>query len=64
MLPNREDAEKILLETRKKIEKDEIPMRLIDAMFTFDKKQLIFNFVADDIMKKVGITVKDLNPKQ
>ena len=23
-----------------------------------------FNFVADDIMKKVGITVKDLKPKQ
>ena len=47
-LKNASDAAKILSETRKKIEEDEIPMRLIDAMYTFDKKQLIFNFVADD----------------
>jgi len=47
-LKNLKEADKILLETRKKVEEDEIPMRLIDAMFTFDKKQLIFNFVADE----------------
>lgn len=47
-LKNVKDAEKILIDTRKKIEQEEIPMRLIDAMYTFDKKQLIFNFVADE----------------
>ena len=45
-LKNLKDSSIVLEETRKKIEKDEIPMRLIDAMYTFDKKQLIFNFVA------------------
>ena len=47
-LKNLAEADKILLDTRKKIEEDEIPMRIIDAMYTFDKKQLIFNFVADE----------------
>ena len=47
-LKNVKDAEIVLLETRKKIEKEQIPMRLVDAMFTFDKKQLILNFVADE----------------
>ena len=47
-LKNLNDANTILIETRKKIEVDNIPMRLIDAMYTFDKKQLIFNFVADE----------------
>ena len=47
-LKNLKDANKVLEETKKKIEKDNIPMRLIDAMYTFDKQQLIFNFVADE----------------
>lgn len=47
-LKNLKDANIVLEETKKKIEKENIPMRLIDAMYTFDKKQLIFNFVADD----------------
>ena len=47
-LKNVKDAEIVLLETRKKIEKEQIPMRLVDAMYTFDKKQLILNFVADE----------------
>ena len=47
-LKNVKDAEFVLLETRKKIEKEQIPMRLVDAMYTFDKKQLILNFVADE----------------
>lgn len=47
-LKNLKDASIVLEETKKKIEKEDIPMRLIDAMYTFDKKQLIFNFVADD----------------
>ena len=47
-LKNLKDASKVYEETKKKIENDNIPMRLLDAMYTFDKKQLIFNFVADD----------------
>ncbi len=47
-LKNLKEAEIVLLETRKKIEKEQIPMRLVDAMYTFDKKQLILNFVADE----------------
>ncbi len=47
-LKNLKDAEMVLLETRKKIEKEQIPMRLVDAMYTFDKEQLILNFVADE----------------
>ena len=47
-LKNLKEASIILEETKKKVEKDKIPMRLIDAMYTFDMKQLIFNFVADD----------------
>ena len=47
-LKNVKDAEIVLLETRKKIEKEQVPMRLVDAMYTFDKKQLILNFVADE----------------
>lgn len=47
-LKNLKEADIILSDTRKKIEKDNIPMHLIDAMYTFDKKQLIFNFVADE----------------
>ena len=47
-LKNLKDATIVFEETKKKIEKDNIPMRLIDAMYTFDKQQLIFNFVADE----------------
>ena len=47
-LKNLKDANIVFEETKKKIEKEKIPMRLIDAMYTFDKQQLIFNFVADD----------------
>lgn len=47
-LRNLKDASIVLEDTKKKILEDKIPMRLIDAMYTFDKKQLIFNFVAEE----------------
>ncbi len=47
-LKNLKDASIILEETKNKIIEDEIPMRLLDATYTFDRKQLIFNFVADE----------------
>ena len=47
-LKNLKYANIVFEETKKKILDDDIPMKLIDAMYTFDKKQLIFNFTADD----------------
>ena len=47
-LKNLKDGNIVFEETKKKILDDDIPMKLIDAMYTFDKKQLIFNFTADD----------------
>ena len=47
-LRNLKDSNKVVQETRLKVEKDNIPMRIIDAMFTFDKKHLIINFIADE----------------
>ena len=47
-LNNLKEASIILTETKKKIEKENIPMRLVDARYTLDRKQLIFNFVANE----------------
>lgn len=47
-LRNLKDANKVVSETKLKVEKDNIPMRIVDAMFTFDKKHLIINFIADE----------------
>ena len=45
---NEEKSQKALLDARKIAEKLELDMNFIDASFTFDKKQLIFNFLADE----------------
>jgi len=42
------EAEKALELARKNVEKLKLPMRIIDASFTFDRNQLLFNFLADD----------------
>ena len=42
------EAEKALELARKNVEKLKLPMRIIDASFTFDRSQLLFNFLADD----------------
>jgi len=47
-LSNLKDAQAVLEDVRIKVEKENIPMRVVDASFTFDKKQLIVNFVADE----------------
>ena len=44
---NLKDAEKALLDARRFAEKLDLPMRILDAQFTFDRNQLLFNFVAD-----------------
>lgn len=42
------DADLALKEARKLVEKLKLEMRIIDANFTFDRNQLLFNFLADD----------------
>lgn len=45
---NIKDANNALLEARKLAVQLKLPMRIIDASFTFDRNQLLFQFVADD----------------
>ena len=47
-LKNLKDANKVVCETKLKVEKEQIQMRIVDAMYTFDKKHLIINFIADE----------------
>ena len=45
---NIKDAEKALEDAKKLASRFQLPMRIIDANFTFDRNQLLFNFLADD----------------
>ena len=45
---NIKDANNALLEARRLVVQLKLPMRIIDASFTFDRNQLLFQFVADD----------------
>lgn len=45
---NVQDAKKAIVEGRKLVEKLNLDMRIIDASFTFDRNQLLFNFLADE----------------
>ena len=47
-LKNLKDAEKCLVEARKIVEELELDMNVLDANYTLDKKQLLFNFIADE----------------
>lgn len=47
-LSNLKDAKEVLDDIKCKVEKEDLQMRVVDASFTFDKKQLIVNFVADE----------------
>ena len=44
---NLKDAEAALLKSRELVEESDINMRIIDANYTFDRNQLLFNFLAD-----------------
>ena len=44
---NKKDATQALLKSRKLVEELKLNMRIIDASYTFDRKQLLFNFLAD-----------------
>lgn len=61
-LKNLKDANKVVNDTRAKVEKDGISMRIVDAMFTFDKKHLVINFIADERIDFRDL-VKDLAAK-
>lgn len=47
-LNNLKEENELLIDLKKKVKKDEIPMKIIDANYTFDKKQVVINFVSDD----------------
>ena len=61
-LRNLKDANKVVADTKIKVEKENIPMRIVDAMFTFDKKHLVINFIADERIDFRDL-VKDLASK-
>jgi len=46
-LKNLTDAQKALLEARKMVSNLGLEMQIIDGSYTFDRKQLLFNFIAD-----------------
>lgn len=46
-LKNKNDALSALIKSRDLVEQLKLKMRIIDASYTFDRKQLLFNFVAD-----------------
>lgn len=47
-LKNLSDAKGALIETRKIVESLNLKMQIIDANYTFNRKKLLFNFMADE----------------
>ena len=47
-LKNIKDAETALVKAREIVEELDLDMRLLDASYTYDRKQLLFNFIADE----------------
>jgi cell fate regulator YaaT (PSP1 superfamily) len=45
---NNQDAGKALIKAREIVQELGLDMNILDASFTFDRKQLLFNFLADD----------------
>ena len=45
---NQEDSLKALEKARELVQELDIEMRFLDANYTFDRKQLLFNFIADE----------------
>lgn len=45
---NNQDAAKALIKAREIVESLGLDMRILDASYTFDRKQLLFNFIADE----------------
>lgn len=61
---NLKDAEKALKNAKKLVEELKLQMHIIDASYTFDRKQLLFNFYAEDridfreLAKKLAATYR------
>ncbi|MBQ3021575.1 MAG: stage 0 sporulation protein [Bacilli bacterium] len=47
-LSNLKSAKEVYDIVKCKVEEDDIPMKIVDVSFTFDKKQLLINFIADE----------------
>ena len=47
-LKNLEDSKKAILDANKFIDELKLDMKILDASFTFDRSQLLFNFLSDD----------------
>jgi len=47
-LKNLKDAEKCLKKSREIVKELELDMKMLDANYTLDRKQLLFNFIADE----------------
>ena len=47
-LKNLKDAEKCLEKAKKYAKELELEMNILDASYTLDRKQLLFNFIADE----------------
>ena len=45
---NTRDAEKALIYAKDLVEKENLEMKLFEASYTFDRKKLIFKFIADE----------------
>lgn len=57
---NKIDAQKAYIKCRELVSKNKVDMKLVDAKFTFDRKQLVFKFISDgridfrDLAKKLA----------
>lgn len=47
-LKNVKEAKEALIKCKQIVEKENLPMQIIDAEFTFDRSQLIFKFISDN----------------
>jgi len=47
-LNNLKDAQDALIETKKEVKKLKLNMNIIDAQYSLDRKQLLFNFISDE----------------
>ena len=61
-LKNLKDANDVVSYTKKLVEESNIQMRIVDASYTFDKKHLVINFIADERIDFRDL-VKDLASK-
>jgi len=47
-MKNLKDANDVVIYTKKIVDTENIQMRIVDASYTFDKKHLVINFIADE----------------